>query len=597
MMAEHGIYEDLSRLQLRSRLTLAAVLALAAFLILFLWKIQILEHGKYWQRAEANRIRETVVSSPRGLVLDREGHILAQNVASFKVSFIRENCVELENCIGRISSILDLEPETIRKRMDKYGDYPDFMPVPIDDNLDDREVARIEARKAEMSELVIEAEPKRTYPLGSVAAHILGYIQEISFSDIKAGTYPSKRLGDLIGRTGIEMACDSILQGKDGRVLEVVDSLGRTMQPLFSSEPSSGNNVRLTIDLDLQNKAEELLSEREGAIVVLSPVSGEVLAMASFPTYDPNKFINRFSPQEWQAFISNPDFPLENRAIRGLYSPGSIFKLTMGLAGLELSTISDQTTFWCDGQTVIYGHPFNCWFSAGHGAMNLASAIQNSCNIYFYNLGRRIGIDNIAHYARRIGFGARTGIELPGEKEGLVPDPEWKERVRGAPWYPGETISIAIGQGPLLVTPLQVASTTALIANRGRMAAPHLVLSTGARPNPEAVIDPSNCEKIIVGMWESVNRGGTGRAALIDGFDVCGKTGSTQVIGRETAERLGLRGDEIKTHSWFTGFAPRNDPQVVVTVLVEFGGMGGSTAAPLARQILELYRNKYGGPR
>jgi len=266
----------------------------------------------------------------------------------------------------------------------------------------------------------------------------------------------------------------------------------------------------------------------------------------------------------------------------------------MALGGLESGIITKDTSYYCSGSEVIYGNRFNCWFGAGHGRMNLADGIKNSCNVYFYNLGRRMGIEAIARTARRLGLGSQTGIDLPGEKEGLVPDPEWKKSTSKTSWFPGETISVAIGQGPLLVTPVQTARLTACVANRGALVTPHLSGSEEAAGRTETGIPRASFESVIEGMWRSVNDEGTGRGAIVPGFDVCGKTGSTQWISRERAEKLARQGKDVKkTHSWFSGFAPRSDPRIVVTILVEFGGMGGAAAAPLAGELFKLYREKY----
>jgi penicillin-binding protein 2 len=589
------IYEDLSLIRLRVRITFLILIAAFCLMVLFFWKIQILDHNKYWELSEANRIRETLLPAQRGLIRDRNDIVLATNVASFKASLVRENSRDLDASFTLISGLLDLDIETIRERVDKYRDFPAFQPLVIKDNLSQEEVARIESQRIEFPELIVEAEPKRSYPRGTFAAHVLGYLQEVSPFEIQSGNHADRSIGDLIGKTGIEQIYESRLVGEAGQLLEIVDSVGRRKEEVSRRDPIQGEDVRLTLDVRLQEKAEELLAEREGAVVVLDVSTGEVLAMASFPTFDPNKFITRFTPKEWLEFVENPDHPLENRSIRGLYSPGSLFKLVMALAALDLGLISDQTTFYCSGSVRIYNHPRRCWFAPGHGSMNLYSGIQHSCNVYFYQLGVRLGIVEIARYSRMFGLGSETGIDLNGEKAGLVPDPEWKRRTRNAPWYPGETISVAIGQGPLLVTPLQAAVLTAAIASRGKIVQPHLLLNSDrVSATREVGVDPVFMEKAIRGMWRAVNQeGGTARRAGVSGFDVCGKTGSTQVVSRETAERLADAGQEITTHSWFSGFAPREDPEIVVTVIVEYGGGGGSTAAPIARQLFSLYRENH----
>ena len=591
---KNRIYEDLSLLHRRANITLIVIGVLFVLILLYFWKIQILEHKKYWERSEANRIREIILPAQRGLILDRNTEILAKNVAAFKVSLIRENCRDLEKLYRKIAELLDLSVDVIRERVEKYSSLPEFQPIVIKDDLSVEEVALIESRKLELPELIIQSEPKRNYPHGTCAAHVIGYLQEVSPEDIKTENFKNKRIGDLIGKTGAEKEYESLMAGQEGKLLEIVDSLGRNKGEYSRIAPEKGKDVTLTIDLALQKKAEEILKGREGAVVVLSPSTGEILALASYPDFDPNKFINRFTPEEWIDLVNSRKFPLENRAIRGLYSPGSIFKLVMSLAALESKAITEYTTYYCSGSVVIYGHPFACWFAGGHGSVNLYNGIRHSCNVYFYQLGKKLKIDKIAHYARDMGLGKTTGVDLPGEKNGLVPDPEWKRKNRNLPWYPGETISVAIGQGPLQVTPLQIARLTAVIANRGKKIQPHLLLERPEAENESYVpIDKADFEKVILGMWKSTNEEGTSRRTKIIGFDICGKTGSTQVVSRDTAEELAKANIEIKTHSWFSGFAPKNQPQVVVTILIEYGGMGGATAAPLARQLFQLYRERY----
>ena len=591
---KNGIYEDISLILRRARVTYIAVGVGFLLLVLYLWKMQILDHRHYWELSEANRIREVVLPAQRGLILDRSGTTLATNIAAFQAALIREESDDLETSYREIGAILGLEPDVIRERVERYKALPIFQPIVFKDDLEKREVARIESRRQELPELVVLAEPKRSYPNETFAAHVLGYLQEITPEEIRQGTYGARGLGDLVGRTGIERRYESELVGSNGSELKIVDSTGRTKETLQRTQPENGTDITLTLDVRLQAKAEEILQGREGAVVVMDARNGEVLSLASFPTFDPNKFISRFTPSEWMDLVNNPSFPLENRALRGLYSPGSIFKPVMALAALDSGIITERTSYFCSGSILLYNHPFRCWFAGGHGMLDLANAIKNSCNIYFYQIGKSLGIQAIADYARRMGLGEVTGVDLQGEYAGLVPDQEWKRRTRNEPWYPGETISVSIGQGPLQVTPLQVAVATAIIANRGRRVRPHLRLE-GSRPSVDArspdpvSVNKAHFEKVIRGMWMSVNQQGTGRAALVPGFDVCGKTGSTQVVSRQTAERLGESSRETRTHSWFSGFAPRDEPRVIITVIVEYGGMGGATAAPLAGALFRLY--------
>jgi penicillin-binding protein 2 len=603
-MENRGIYEDVSLVLKRAQRLIVVLEAVFILLFAYYWKVQILDFNKYWKLSESNRMREVILQAPRGLITDRKGILVAKNIAAFKTSIIRENSRDMARSTKDISRLLGLEESVLRERMGKYSALPEFRPLVVKDNLTIEEVAQIDARRLEFPELIIETEPKRFYPFGSFASHVLGYMQEISGDEVKARQYKSRRLGDIVGKMGIESAYESLLAGENGRVFDIVDNLGRKKGEIDRVEPRPSPNLKLTLDFDLQKKAEELLNGREGAIVVLDVKTGGILALASYPTYEPNKFINRFSPEEWQGLIADPAHPLENRAIRGLYAPGSIFKLCMGIAAIDSGVIDERTSFYCAGAIQIYGATRNCWNAAGHGSLVLDGAIQNSCNIFFYNLGKRMDIDDIARYARKLGYGARTGVDLPGEKEGLVPSVEWKKKARNLEWYPGETISVAIGQGPLLVTPLQIAAHTAFIARRGRYKVfPHVVgpdstpywrlwtqRNEGFLPTITD-IKRSSFEKVILGMWESVNKGGTGQGALVDGFEICGKTGSTQTMSTESAEKLAAKNIQVKPHSWFSGFAPREDPEIAVTVLVEFGGMGGATAAPLAKELFSLYRS------
>ena len=601
-MPEERIYEDLTLVVRRARTVFWIVAALVVFVLGYYWKIQVLEHEKYARLAEANRTRVRALAAPRGLILDRHRAILADNRASFKVSLVRELVADADASFAAVSRLLGIDEATVRERVALHSDLPLFEPIIIADGLDARAVVPIESRQLEFPELAVESEPQRTYPRGPLAAHVLGYLQELTPEELRTWTRRATRVGEMVGRTGVERQYDDILRGEDGYVVELVDSLGRVREEQAHDFPEQGGEVVLSIDLELQALAEELLAGREGVVAALDPRSGEVLALASSPTYDPNRFITRFTPAEWSRLTTDPQSPLENRAIRGLYAPGSIFKLVMALGGLDFGFVTPKTTVYCSGSTRIYGAVKHCWFEPGHGSMDLVDAIKNSCNIYFYELGQRMSIDMIHLAAGWMGLGRKTGIDLSGEKEGLVPSTAWKKATLKEPWYPGETISVAIGQGQLLVTPLQIAMLTARIARGGApVPAPRLL----RRPEGTVPGDPAasrgtapegfkeaTFERIVEGMWRSVNDGGTGQGARVEGFDVCGKTGSTQVMSRESAERLAQAGQEVKTHSWFSGFAPRDEPRIVVTVLVEYGGGGGATAAPLAGRILARFRER-----
>lgn len=596
-MPVDGIYEDLTLVRRRARAVFLAVAAVLALVLVYYWKVQILEHRKFAGMAQANQTRMRVQAAPRGLILDRNRVILADNRASFKVSLVRERIKDPAASFARLSGLLGLDEATLRARVDLHKDLPQFEPIVVADGLRPEDIYPIESRRREFREIEVEAEPQRWYPGGTLAAHVLGYLQEPTPEEIRSRPEARLRPGQMIGRNGLERIYDDVLRGADGALYETVDSLGRVQSIRARTNPSPGEPLVLTVDVRLQRIAEQALEGREGVVVALDPATGGILALASNPTYDPNKFITRFTPAEWSQLMTDPLSPLENRAIRGLYAPGSIFKLVMGMGGLANGFIDASTSVYCSGSTEVYGSVRHCWFEPGHGAMDLDGAIKNSCNIYFYRLGQRMGIDLIAAAAGRLGLGRRTGVDLLGEKEGLVPSTQWKRTALKAPWYPGETISVAIGQGQLQVTPMQIAALTALVARRGEaMAPPHLVDGGGARTTAPAAPEAAGAafgraayESVIAGMWRSANEGGTGQGARVEGFDVCGKTGSTQTMSRESAAALARAGREVKTHSWFSGFAPRVGPRIVVTVLVEFGGGGGATAAPVAGRIFEAF--------
>ncbi len=591
-MAKLKIYEDLSPLLRRAKITFFIISFIIFVIAALFWKIQILDHKKYIILAERNQIREMNLPAPRGLIKDRKGVVLAENRASFNVSLIRENCKNLELSIKRISKLLNIEEEVLKKRIAQYKFYPKFKPIVIKENLSMEELAKIEALKIEFPELIIQFEPKRYYPFHEIGAHVIGYVQEVSRKELRKKKIKNLKIGDIVGKAGIEKIYDYVLRGRNGKVKKIVDSRGRFIRELNREEPIGGKELTLTIDFDLQSKAHQLLAGREGAIIVLEPKSGEILTLVSSPSYDPNKFVRRFNQKEWEELVNNPKSPLENRAIRGLYAPGSIFKLTLALAGLQKGLINPHSSFFCSGKAIFYGKEFSCWNPGGHGRVNLYNALKHSCNIYFYNLGKMLGIKEINFWAYILGFGKVTGIDLPGEKQGLIPSPGWKKRRFRTPWFPGETITLSIGQGPLLVTPLQVAAHTAIIANRGKKIIPHILKSNLKGKeyiDGRIEIDKEYFEDVITGMWRVVNSQGTGRLAELKGFDICGKTGSTQIITNKKNVKK-----KIKTHSWFTGFAPRNNPQIVVTIIVEYGGMGGETAAPLAKEIFKFFKEKNG---
>ncbi len=478
-----------------------------------------------------------------------------------------------------------------------------YRPLVIKEDIGIEDLSVVEAHKRDHPEIQLGPEPRRLYRHGNLAAHVLGYVGEIPEQDLANGVFPGLKPGDLVGKSGVERVYNQCLVGEDGRRQVLVDSLGREVGLLEEVDSTIGGELQLTIDLDLQSAAEQVLAGKVGVVAAMDPRNGEILAMASTPSFDPNHFSTRISEQDWTLLINDPDKPLQNRAIQNAYSPGSVFKLIMAHAGLQEGLVQDDTRIHCSGAAVFYNRVFHCWQKQGHGTIGVEDAITRSCNVFFYELGRRMGIGKIAEHAHELGLGERTGIDLPGERTGVMPSPEWKQQARGAKWFAGETISVSIGQGYVTTTPLQILRAISAIAVGGNVTTPHVLLraerlkdTTLQWPERRIELDPEGTRHIREGMWGSVNNWGTGHNAAIPGLDICGKTGTVQVMSNERKKEF--RGDlsEFEDHSWFVGFANRDNPEIAVVAFVEHGGKGGVAAAPLAREIFRAYFAKHDHP-
>lgn len=593
------IFQDNRKLV--SRLSWVRALFVISFFLFFiqLWFLSVLNHEHYRQLAEQNRIRTFPQIAPRGLIYDREGRVLVDNVFEFNLLLFREEEHRLEEAVQFLKEELNIDAELIEGISRKTAGYDRYQPVVIKEDLSMEEVAYLLAHQPEHPELGIVKQPRRLYRYGNLAAHVLGYVGEISLEQLQQPDFIRNKPSDLVGQYGVERSHNQALTGIDGLRRVLVDSRGRNLSDVENVAPIIGKPLQMTLDLDLQEIAEAGLGNNTGAIVAFDAHTGEIMAMASRPTFDPNQFARSLSPEEWDDLIDQPESPLQNRVFQNAFSPGSVFKIIMALAGLERSVINESSVVRCAGEATFYNRRFGCWHEAGHGKIALREAIQHSCNIYFYNLGQKLGIQDIEVFSRRIGLGVKTGINLLGEVPGLVPSEKWKRRARGEPWYPGETISVAIGQGPLLATPLQLARAISIIAT-GRVPSLHLV-----KPNSDSPKDampfvlpvdfaPENLEQIREAMWSVVNDGGTGQAAQVENFEVCGKTGTAQTIGRATREELSEdSAKRFEPNAWFVGFAPRNNPEIVVAVIVQRGGTGGGSAARIAGKMFEGYYKKY----
>ena len=587
--------------ELVRRLNWLRISFVLVFVCLFaqLWSLTVLDFDYYQNLAERNRVRILPQIAPRGLIHDREGRVLVDNVYGFNLLLFRDEMSDLDATLQFLMDGLDITEEVLRERLKAAGSYSIYQPVVLKENLSMEETAYLLARQSEHPEVEILKQPRRIYRYGSLAAHVAGYVGEISPAQLQKPEFRQYKAGDIVGQFGVERTYNQILTGRDGRRRVQVDSRGRILHDLEQTDPIRGEDVTLTLDLDLQATAENLLGENAGAVIAFDARSGEILVMASRPSFDPNQFALRISKKEWDQLLEHPDHPLQNRTVQNTFSPGSTFKIIMALAGLESGIIDTETTVTCKGGVNLYGHRFHCWKEGGHGEVTLLEAIQHSCNTYFYLLGQKLGLQQIAHFARQLGLGVPVGIDLLGEASGLVPSEEWKRQARGEPWYPGETISLAIGQGPILVTPIQLARAMGIIAT-GRSPRLHLLKgdrqqgSTEGRELLSPAFDPENLQTIRDAMWSVVNEGGTGQAARLANYQVAGKTGTAQIISLSTREQLSESElESLEDNAWFVGFAPRDDPEIVVAVIVQRGGSGGAVAAPIAREIFRLYHAKY----
>ena len=590
-----ALEQDTTRQLIHQRFSRFRIPVLLVFLIFGarLWQLQILQGSEYTLKAERNRVRRLPIIAPRGAIFDRNGVPLVENRPSFDVLLYREDMKDREATTRFIVEKLGVSSESLERQFSRHKNTPRYRPIVVKEDVGMEDISVVETYRRDHPEIRLAREQRRLYNYEKLAAHLLGYLGEINEKELKSGEFPNATSGYLVGRTGVEKSYNNILTGVNGARQVLVNSIGREIGVLEEIPAVIGGDIRLSLDLGLQMAAEEELEGKVGVIIAMDPRNGEILTMASAPSFNPNAFSPRISSAEWKELINNPDNPLQNRAIQNAHSPGSIFKVIMASAGLHSGALDDNPAFFCAGSEVYYGRPFRCANLAGHGALRLEAAIASSCNIFFYEIGRRMGISTIADHAQLFGLGARTGIDLPDERSGVMPSPEWSKRVRNTQWYAGETISVAIGQGAVSTTPMQMLRAISAIAADGRLTTPHVLLDaeTGDRRSIEwrAMQLPFKDEhfrRIKEGMWQSVNGGGTGRGARVPGMDVYGKTGTVQVVGRENRQNARSNTDN---HSWFAGFAGRDNPEIAVIVFAEHGGSGGAVAAPIAGKIFRTY--------
>jgi penicillin-binding protein 2 len=591
---------------LRSRIN-GVVYVIAAALILLgvgFWHFQIAQSGLYAELADKNRFKQIPLIARRGRILDREGRPLVDNRPSYNIVYLREGSRHsVEQLASMIATGLGMTKEEMIDRINKSLGQQKFRPILLKEDVDAADIAFINARQLELQdEISVEYQPRRRYLENELAAHAIGYLGEVTTNDLKK---PELKQGDQIGKAGLERMYDSILRGKDGYRLVLVDIHQREVEKLGEEKAISGNDLRTTLDLDLQRAAEEALKGHVGAAVALDPSTGEILALASKPSFDPTLFAGKLTPSALQALNTDPRKPFLNRVIQSQYAPGSVFKIFMAAAGLEADVLNPLDHVNCTGSETINGVTKHCWKAGGHGSVTLYEAIVNSCNVFFYNVGKNLDIDKIASFAMQLGLGRATGIDLPGEAPGLIPSRQWKARVYKTKskamqtWYPTETLDVAIGQGAVSLTPIQAAWAMGGLASGGRLIQPHLVDPDLLKKNGFAAqklrvsdytIRAATVDMLSRGMLGVVNEG-TGTAAKVPGFDVAGKTGTAQVVGRQSYGKS----EDFEDNAWFVGFAPYRNPEIVVAAFVEHGGHGGSAAAPIAHAIFETYYKKKTG--
>jgi penicillin-binding protein 2 len=611
--------DDQKFLTFRINAFLWGIVVLFTFLLGAFWFVQGVQAEKWRNLSESNALREVVVPAKRGLIFDRSGEkILADNSPAYSLALdrvvmkplVKGDPTHQTKLVTFLSEVLAVTPQEIEARLEKGKEIKITQPLIVAEDLQMTQVATLQAQSIAFPELNVEPVQRRNYPYGTMAAHVMGFIGEVSEKDL-TGRHKDLKQGDLIGKRGVELMYDEYLRGHDGAQYWEYDSHGRRLAEYapFRKPPAAGDNVYLTIDFELQRRAEQYFIENEfvGAAVALDPRNGEVLAMVSSPVFNPNVYSKRFTPEVWRTISSNP-FKVElNRAIQGLYSPGSVFKTVMAMAGLSDNAIGTNTTFSCGGSGVFFGRRFRCWQKNGHGDVDVANALKVSCDIFFYNTGARLGIDNINKYAHNLTFGEISQIDLDGEKAGIVPSTKWAADKQHRKWYPSETISVAIGQGPLIVTPLQVANMMAAIANGGKVFRPHVLrmvehqLPDGrverrqvkAEVLHEVPLSPAALQVVRKGLWKVVNeQGGTGGNARIPNLGISGKTGTVQVIAQHGWVKTEGLPFKYKDHAWFASYGPFEKPEMVVVVFVEHGGHGGVDAAPLAKLLYEARFHK-----
>jgi penicillin-binding protein 2 len=581
----------------QARLAIASyiIVGMIGVLLLGFWKLQVIDADKYSSLAERNRVREIPVIAPRGRMLDRDGRVLVDNRPAFSVLLLRDDPAQVEKHLPEIAEGLNISIDDLRDQLNNTRTIPKFQPIIIkpDASAADKDFIESHKYKSDIPVLEMISVSRRRYLPDGFLSHAAGYVGEVSEQQIESSN-GKLRPGDFAGKFGLERQYNDLLQGTDGKRRVIVNSVGKEVGRLATQEAIPGKQIQLSIDFDLQQVAEQSLGARPGAVVALDPRTGEVLAMASHPSLDPNDFAVRVSAEEWKKLNDDPLKPLLNRAIQAQLAPGSVFKIVMATAMYETKVVPENYTVFCPGYGTFYRRQFKCWVygKSSHGVVDVHKAVNQSCDIFFYNLGIRLGIDRISYYASKFGLGHKTGIDLPSEEAGLMPSEEWVQRAFHRKWYPGETVSVAVGQGAVTTTPLQLARLIGGIASGGLFMQPHMLKDAPNVGVERFPLSDSTVEKITDDMYGVINKGGTGAALKLQDIEFSGKSGTAQVIGYATRDRFGKQ-KKFLDNAWFVGYAPRRNPEIVVSVLVqESGKHGGEAAGPVVKDVIKAYYDK-----
>ncbi len=575
-------------------------------LLLGFWKLQIVQSGHYSDLAEKNRVRSIPIIAPRGKILDRNGRVIVDNYPSFSILLLRDDAAQIQKDLPQITAGLNITPEDLKQQLEEAKIEPKFQPVIVKPEATDADLAFVESHRLDLPELELMMVQRRKYPPNDFLAHVIGYVGEVSPEQLDQQSGDRYKPGDIVGKAGLERQYNDTLTGTDGMRRVIVNSIGKPVRTLDDTEPIPGKPIQLTIDYNLQAVAEQELAGKVGAMIALDPRTGEILAMTSQPSFNPNDFSVRIPSKEWRVLNDDPNKPMLDRAIQAQLAPGSVFKILESAAMLESGVPPPDFQVFCPGYAVFYGTVRHDWDPKGHGEVGLHKAIVHSCDVFFYNVGQRLGIDKIAYYATALGLGKRTGIDLPGEEPGLVPSSEWVERVYHHKWYPGSTISVAIGQGATEVTPIQLLRTVSGIAMGGVFYQPHLLKDFSPVKVTRFPLSENTVEQVTDGMYGVVNEGGTGvfaynilKQAKLQDVEFCGKTGTAQTISAKGLLRLSAaERHHFGYNTWFVGFAPKRNPEIAIAVLVQDTALeAGGAAAPLAARFIKAYyEQKQGQP-